>query len=66
MQGLADGYFVLPYTLQNYLADQIYVGKISSTTPEFDAAEEAVRERINRLLKIGHNFHKQLGKIMWE
>ncbi len=79
MQGLADGYFVLPYTLQNYLADQIYVGKISSTTPEFDAAEEAVRERINRLLKIGHvetvhapslqtvdNFHKRLGKIMWE
>ena len=53
MQGLADGYFVLPYTLQNYLADQINVGKISSTTPEFDAAEEAVRQRINRLMGIG-------------
>ena len=53
MQGLADGYFVLPYTLQNYLADQINVGKISSTTPEFDAAEEAVRQRINRLMEIG-------------
>ena len=95
MQGLADGYFVLPYTLQNYLADQINVGKISSTTPEFDAAEEAVRQRINRLLEIGRvetfpetsrktpnkpnhetfretslqtvdDFHKRLGKIMWE
>ena len=50
MQGLADGYFVLPYTLQNYLADQINVGKISATTPEFDVAEEAVRQRINRLM----------------
>ena len=79
MQGLADGYFVLPYTLQNYLADQIYVGKISFTTHEFDAAEAAVRERINRLLEIGQvetrratsrqtvdDFHKRLGKIMWE
>ena len=79
MQGLADGYFVLPYTMQNYLADQIYVGKISATTPEFDAAEEAVRQRINRLLEIGcvetrhgtslqtvDHFHKALGKIMWE
>ena len=79
MQGLADGYFVLPYTLQNYLADQINVGKISATTPEFDAAEEAVRQRINRLMEIGRvetrqatslqtvdDFHKRLGKIMWE
>ena len=71
MQGLADGYFVLPYTLQNYLADQIYVGKISATSPEFDAAEEAVRQRINHLMGIDGNktadyFHKELGKIMWE
>jgi succinate dehydrogenase / fumarate reductase flavoprotein subunit len=81
MQGLADGYFVLPYTMQNYLADQIYVGKISATTPEFDAAEEVVRVRLNRLLQIGaqatlnsklstlnsvDHFHKALGKIMWE
>ena len=79
MQGLADGYFVLPYTLQNYLADQIYVGKISPTSPEFDAAEEAVRKRINHLFEIGRvetrratslqtvdDFHKRLGKIMWE
>ena len=79
MQGLADGYFVLPYTIQNYLADQINVGKISSTLPEFDAAEDAVRQRINRLMEIGQvetlratslhtvdDFHKRLGKIMWE
>ena len=81
MQGLADGYFVLPYTLQNYLADQIYVGKISATTPEFDAAEQAVQARLNRLMQIGaqttlnskhstlnsvDHFHKELGKIMWE
>ena len=79
MQGLADGYFVLPYTLQNYLADQINVGRISTTLPEFDAAEEAVRKRINRLLQIGQvetrhgtslqtvdDFHKRLGKIKWE
>ncbi|MCQ2296761.1 MAG: fumarate reductase/succinate dehydrogenase flavoprotein subunit [Bacteroidales bacterium] len=75
MQGLSDGYFVLPYTVQNYLADQIYVGKISDQTPEFDAAEEAVRQRINRLLSIKtdaqelhtvDHFHKALGRIMWE
>jgi succinate dehydrogenase / fumarate reductase flavoprotein subunit len=71
MQGLADGYFVLPYTMQNYLADQIYVGKISATTPEFDKAEVAVRERLNKLITIGgdktvDHFHKALGKIMWE
>jgi succinate dehydrogenase / fumarate reductase flavoprotein subunit len=71
MQGLADGYFVLPYTMQNYLADQIYVGKISATSPEFDAAEEAVKQRITRLMGIGGNktvddFHKRLGKVMWE
>ena len=71
MQGLADGYFVLPYTMQNYLANQIYVGKISVTSPEFDVAEEAVKQRISRLMGIGgnktvDNFHKQLGKIMWE
>jgi len=81
MQGLADGYFVLPYTLQNYLADQIYVGKISATSPEFDAAEQAVRARLDRLMQIGaqstlnskhstlnsvDHYHKALGKIMWE
>ena len=75
MQGLADGYFVLPYTMQNYLADQIYVGKISPDAPEFEQAEQAVSQRINRLLDIGaganerHSvdyFHKALGKVMWE
>lgn len=71
MQGLADGYFVLPYTLQNYLADQIYVGKISSQTPEFDEAEKNVSDRIHRLLDIKgtksvDHFHKKLGRIMWE
>ena len=80
MQGLADGYFVLPYTLQNYLADQINVGKISATSPEFDTAEEAVRQRIAKLMsnsalrqaqgpsnmKTVDHFHKELGKIMWE
>ena len=71
MQGLADGYFVLPYTLQNYLADQISAGKIVATSPEFDAAEEAVRQRIHQLMNVKGNqtvdhFHKALGKIMWE
>ena len=75
MQGLADGYFVLPYTMQNYLADQIYVGKISPDAPEFEQAEQAVSQRINRLLDIGaganerhsvDHFHKALGKVMWE
>lgn len=71
MQGLADGYFVLPYTLQNYLADQIYVGKIDAEGPEFDEAENNVRKRIERLLTIGgtktvDHYHKQLGHIMWE
>ena len=80
MQGLADGYFVLPYTLQNYLSDQINIGKISSTTKEFDDAEKAVQERLKRLLNIisdtslrgetmihtVDSFHKQLGRIMWE
>ena len=75
MQGLADGYFVLPYTLQNYLANQIYVGKITPDSPAFDAAESRVRSRIQRLLDIKNtaiekhtvdHFHKALGHIMWE
>ena len=71
MQGLADGYFVLPYTLQNYLADQIYVGKIETESQEFDEAEKHVRQRIEKLLKTAGKqsvdfYHKKLGKIMWE
>ena len=53
MQGLADGYFVLPYTLQNYLADQIYVGKVKPEGPEFDEAEQTVRARLDALMAIG-------------
>ena len=71
MQGLADGYFVLPYTIQNYLADQITVPRFSTDLPEFEAAEKHVRERIDRLFAIGgkrseERNHKELGHIMWE
>ena len=71
MQGLADGYFVLPYTIQNYLADQITVPRFSTELPEFEAAEQHVRERIDRLLAINDkrsvdSTHKELGHIMWE
>ena len=71
MQGLADGYFVLPYTIQNYLSDQITVPRFSTDLPEFKAAEEAVKARIQRLFNIkGHrsvdSIHKELGHIMWE
>ncbi|MGM5469044.1 fumarate reductase/succinate dehydrogenase flavoprotein subunit [Flavobacteriaceae bacterium LMO-SS05] len=70
MQGLADGYFVLPYTIGDYLSHDIKTGKISTDTPEFDEAEKAVKERINHLINnkgkhsVDH-FHKKLGKIMW-
>ena len=50
MQGLADGYFVLPYTIGNYLADEIRTGKISTQSPEFDEAEKNVRKQIDTLL----------------
>lgn len=71
MQGLADGYFVLPYTIQNYLSDQITVPRFSTDLPEFKAAEEAVKARIQRLFGVkGHrsvdSIHKELGHIMWE
>ena len=70
MQGLADGYFVLPYTISNYLADDIRTGKISTDAPEFEAAEREVNERIQMFLsKDGSRsvdyFHKKLGLIMW-
>jgi succinate dehydrogenase / fumarate reductase flavoprotein subunit len=70
MQGLADGYFILPYTIQNYLADQIQVPRFSTDAPEFDAAQQAVQQRIQRLFAINgqrspDSFHKQLGLIMW-
>ena len=71
MQGLSDGYFVLPYTLQNYLADQFGVGPIPTDTPAFEEAENSVKERINRLMNIKgtkspDSFHKRLGHIMWD
>ncbi len=71
MQGLSDGYFVLPYTMQNYLADQIAVGTISTDTPEFEKAEEDVRARIDKLMSVNgkepvDSFHKKLGHIMWD
>ncbi len=70
MQGLADGYFVLPYTIQNYLADQIQVPRFSTTSAEFDAAEKQISERIQKLMNIKgkrsvDSLHKELGHIMW-
>ena len=71
MQGLADGYFVLPYTIGDYLADEIRTGPIPTESKEFEIAEENVKKRILNLLAINGDkpvdyFHKRLGKIMWE
>jgi succinate dehydrogenase / fumarate reductase, flavoprotein subunit len=71
MQGLADGYFVIPYTIGNYLADEIATKPIPTTDEAFVQTENAVRERINALMNIKgsqsvESFHKRLGKIMWE
>ena len=71
MQGLADGYFVLPYTIGDYLADDIRTGKISTESSEFEAAEKEVTERIEFFInnKGTHSvdyYHKKLGKIMWD
>ncbi len=71
MQGLADGYFVLPYTIQNYLADQIRVPRISTDAPEFAEAEKAVNDRINKIMSIKgkksvDTIHRELGIVMWE
>jgi succinate dehydrogenase / fumarate reductase flavoprotein subunit len=71
MQGLADGYFVIPYTLGNTLADDIRTKAIPTSHPAFEAAEKEVRGRIDRLMNIKgtesvESFHKRLGKIMWD
>ncbi len=71
MQGLADGYFVLPYTIQSYLADQIRVPRFSTDRPEFDQAEKEIDARMDKLFSIKgkHSvdyFHKKLGHIMWD
>ena len=71
MQGLADGYFVLPYTIQNYLSKEIYSSPIPTTVPEFETAENDVRAKIEKLMNIKGSqsvdtFQKKLGHIMWE
>ncbi|PRX52107.1 fumarate reductase/succinate dehydrogenase flavoprotein subunit [Salegentibacter salegens] len=70
MQGLADGYFVLPYTIGDYLSDDIRTGAISTDSPEFAETEKAVTERIDKLMNAGgkksvDSYHKELGLIMW-
>ncbi|MEN7548881.1 fumarate reductase/succinate dehydrogenase flavoprotein subunit [Rapidithrix thailandica] len=70
MQGLADGYFVIPYTIGDYLSQQPYE-KVSTDHPEFQKAEESVRNQINTLLNVNgtktvDQFHKELGLIMWD
>ncbi len=71
MQGLADGYFVLPYTIQNYLADQIRVPRISTDAPEFEEAEKGVKDRVKKIMAIQgkrsvDSIHKELGLVMWD
>jgi len=71
MQGLADGYFVLPYTIQNYLSDQITVPHFSTNTPEFEATQKACEDAEKALMSIKgkrsvDSIHKELGNIMWE
>ena len=71
MQGLADGYFVVPYTIGNYLADEIATKPIPLTHEAFEQTEKAVADRINKLMNIKgkqtvESFHKRLGKIIWE
>ncbi len=71
MQGLADGYFVLPYTIQSFLADEINTPRFNTDTPEFDEAEKEVKEQLEKLMAVRgtmsvDTLHKKLGKIMWE
>jgi len=71
MQGLADGYFVLPYTIQNFLAGEINTPRFKTDTVEFDAAEKEVRDQLEKLMSIKgkqtvDTIHKKLGHIMWE
>jgi len=71
MQGLADGYFILPYTIGDYLADEIMTPKIDTNAPEFDEVEKAVTGRLEKLYNIKGSkpvdyFHKKLGHIMWD
>ena len=71
MQGLADGYFVIPYTVGNYLADEIRNAALPISHQAFEETENAVRARLNKLMSIKgsqtvEGFHKRLGKIMWD
>ncbi|MEI6754065.1 MAG: fumarate reductase/succinate dehydrogenase flavoprotein subunit [Paludibacter sp.] len=71
MQGLADGYFVLPYTIQNYLADQIQTPRMSTELPEFEQAEKDIHTKIEKIMKIQgdksvDSIHRELGLIMWD
>ncbi len=71
MQGLADGYFVLPYTIGDYLADDIRTGKIRTDSPEFDEAEKSVKSQLEFFInnKGTHTvdyYHKRLGQVMWD
>ena len=70
MQGLADGYFVLPYTIGDYLSNEISTGEISTDLPEFDKSEKEISEKLKKLIsnkgeKSVDYYHKKLGKIMW-
>lgn len=71
MQGLADGYFVIPYTIQNYLANEIRVPRIANDSPEFLEAEKNIKDKLQKLLSIRgkrsvDSFHKELGRVMWD
>jgi succinate dehydrogenase / fumarate reductase flavoprotein subunit len=71
MQGLADGYFVIPYTLANYLADQLGTSPVPVDDPVFAEAQQSVDDRVKQLLSIGgtrsvDHYHRELGKIMWD
>jgi succinate dehydrogenase / fumarate reductase, flavoprotein subunit len=71
MQAAGDGYFILPNTISNYLADEIRVAKISTDRPEFEETEKAATERLEKLISVNgkqtaSSFHKRLGKIMWD
>jgi succinate dehydrogenase / fumarate reductase flavoprotein subunit len=71
MQGLADGYFILPFTIQNYLSGEIKTPRIPTDKPDFVEAEKSVEDRLDKLMNVKgtksvDHFHKELGKIMWD
>jgi succinate dehydrogenase / fumarate reductase flavoprotein subunit len=71
MQGLADGYFVIPNTIANYLSDQIHVPRFTGKEPEFEQTAKEVQDRLDKLMNIKGNqsvdsFHKRLGRLMWD